>query len=228
MSEKMTFSEDIRLLEALLFAAPEPLSIGEIEKRITLARPVETVLDELLVHYEGRGIVLQQIGKGWAFRTAVDLGPALTELKVVQKKLSKAAMETLAIIAYHQPVTRAEVEEVRGVQVSKGTVDVLLETGWIKMRGRRRAPGRPITYGTTGLFLDQFGFSRLDELPGLNELKGAGLLSGALPPGFDVPRPALEEGALLVDELPLEEHEAQGGEEDPLKFKQDGYFEDDK
>ena len=229
MADRQGLSEDLRLLEALLFAAPEPLSIGDIEKRVTFSGAVEPLLNELMALYQGRGIELKQIGSGWAFRTAPDLGPALTELKVVQRKLSKAALETLAIVAYHQPVTRAEVEDVRGVQVSKGTIDVLLETGWVKMRGRRRAPGRPITYGTTDLFLDQFGLPSLDALPGLAELKGSGLLDGALPPDFEVPRPELAEGVLSADELPLEaEDEGLGSEEDPLRFKEEGYFEDGK
>lgn len=222
MTEDPKFIADLRLIEALLFISAEPLSVADIEAQIDVGFDVLHILKALQTRYQGRGIEVRQIGPGWALRTAEDLSPLLTKYKVVQKKLSKAALETLAIIAYHQPVTRAEVEDVRGVQVSKGTLDVLLETGWVKMRGRRRAPGRPITYGTTDLFLDQFGFGSLDELPGVNELKGAGLLDGALPPDFEIPRPeqTLEYG---LDEDPLDpDDEVLGaieGEDDPLFFK---------
>ena len=222
--------DELRLLEALLFAAPQPLSERDIEMHIDLSCTLTDLIEDLRAHYLGRGIELRQIGAGWAFRTAPDLGPLLQKYKIVQKKLSKAALETLAIIAYHQPVTRAEIEDVRGVQVSKGTLDVLLETGWIKMRGRRRAPGRPITYGTTDSFLDQFGLPSLDELPGLKELKGSGLLDSALPPDFDVPRPGEigDLAGLQVDEDPLDPADiALSSEEDPLRFKDDQAFEED-
>ncbi len=211
--------QEQRLLEALLFASGEPLKVADIEAQLDLTSDVNELLNALQEHYKGRGIELCQIGQGWAFRTSPDLGPLLTKYKHVQKKLSKAALETLAIVAYHQPVTRAEVEDVRGVQVSKGTLDVLLETGWVKMRGRRRAPGRPITYGTTDLFLDQFGLQNLNELPGLNELKGSGLLDSALPPDFDMPSPQNFQD-LSADEDPLDPTDlALGAEEDPLRFK---------
>jgi segregation and condensation protein B len=140
----------------------------------------------------------------WAFRTADDLSFLLEKQAVEQRRLSRAALETLAIIAYHQPVTRAEIEEIRGVSTSKGTIDVLLETGWIKLRGRRRAPGRPVTYGTTESFLEHFGFDQIQDLPGLNELRGAGLLDSSLPPGFSMPNPD-DAPTLRDDEEPLED-----------------------
>ena len=146
---------------------------------------------------------LSAIGSKWTFRTAGDLSWLLTKEAVIPKKLSRAAVETLAVIAYHQPVTRAEVEEIRGVVMSKGTFDVLMETGWIRPRGRRKAPGRPITYGTTEDFLSHFGLEALGDLPGLEELKGSGLLDNRLPPGFAVPMPS-DDPALRDDEDPLE------------------------
>lgn len=219
-------SEALRLLEAALFAAPEPLTVREISDQFTSLEDVPGLLAALEALYKGRGIELRQIGDGWAFRTAADLSPLLTRYRQVKRKLSKAALETLAIIAYHQPVTRAEIEDVRGVQTSKGTIDVLLETEWVRMRGRRRAPGRPITYGTTPLFLDQFGLARIDDLPGINELKGAGLLDGALPPEFKVPTP--DDGAALgPDEDPLDIEELLGAEEDPLRYASDGGIDED-
>lgn len=219
-------SEALRLLEAALFAAPEPLTVREISDQFTSLEDVPGLLAALEALYKGRGIELRQIGDGWAFRTAADLSPLLTRYRQVKRKLSKAALETLAIIAYHQPVTRAEIEDVRGVQTSKGTIDVLLETEWVRMRGRRRAPGRPITYGTTPLFLDQFGLARIDDLPGINELKGAGLLDGALPPEFKVPTP--DDGAAMgPDEDPLDIEELLGAEEDPLRYASDGGIDED-
>lgn len=215
--------DDLRLVEAMLFASAEPLSVRDIEAQVEGGGSVARIIEELVQIYAARGINLVQIGDGWAFRTAVDLAPLLTKYKVVQSKLSKVALETLAIIAYHQPVTRAEIEDVRGVQTSKGTLDVLLETGWVKMRGRRRAPGRPITYGTTNLFLDQFGLARVDDLPGLAELKGAGLLEGALPAEFAVPQPS-DDAKLRDDEEPLEDE--MGDEPDPLRFASDDLFDE--
>ena len=143
------------------------------------------------------------MGTKWAFRTANDLAWLLTHESVQPRKLSRAAMETLAIIAYHQPVTRAEIEEIRGVTTSKGSVDVLLETGWIRPRGRRKAPGRPLTYGTTAVFLSHFGLDAVADLPGLDELKGAGLVEGRLPAGFAVPIPS-DDPTLREDEDPLD------------------------
>ncbi len=219
-------SEPLRLLEAVLFVAPEPLTVREIAAQFEALDDVPALLDELEQLYAGRGVELRQIGEGWAFRTAPDLSPLLTRYRQVKRKLSKAALETLAIIAYHQPVTRAEIEDVRGVQTSKGTIDVLLESEWVRMRGRRRAPGRPITYGTTPAFLDQFGLVQIDDLPGLNELKGAGLLDGALPPAFQVPTPSDGE-ALGPDEDPLDMEELLGAEDDPLRYADGGDYGDE-
>jgi segregation and condensation protein B len=157
----------------------------------------------LQAEYAPRGVNLLRVAGKWAFRTANDLSWLLTKDSVVPRKLSRAAIETLAIVAYHQPVTRAEVEEIRGISAAKGTLDVLLETGWVRPRGRRKAPGRPVTYGTTEAFLSHFGLEALDDLPGLDELKGSGLLDGRLPPGFSVPSPS-DDPALRDDEDPLE------------------------
>ena len=219
--------DQLRLLEAALFASPEPMSVHDIETQFPLLEDVPALLAQLEDAYSGRGVVLRQSGDGWAFRTAADLGPLLTKYREVKRKLSKAALETLAIIAYHQPVTRAEIEDVRGVQVAKGPVDVLLETGGVRMRGRRRAPGRPITYGTSALFLDQFDLTRIDDLPGIKELKGAGLLDGALPPDFEIPAPD-DSAALQAGEDPYDpDDDLLGDEEDPLRFKTDGPFIED-
>jgi segregation and condensation protein B len=174
--------------------------------------------------YAQRGINLVRVGRKWLFRTASDLGWILSRERTDEKRLSRAALETLAIVAYHQPVTRHEIEDIRGVAISKGTLDVLLETGWVRLRGRRRAPGRPITYGTTEQFLLHFGLEQIGDLPGLEELKGAGLFDGRLPQGFGVPQPsdALElredEDPLEVDaeELDLgERHQESGDEAEP-------------
>ncbi|MFD2262622.1 SMC-Scp complex subunit ScpB [Lacibacterium aquatile] len=165
-----------RLIEALLFASDTPLGIEALAARLPEGTDVRAILRDLGRFYEGRGVALVETGGGWAFRTAADLGSLLSLTREVPRKLSRAAVEALAIIAYHQPVTRGEVEEIRGVQLSKGTMDVLLEAGWIKPRGRRMTPGRPITWGTTPGFLDHFGLTSLDDLPGVDELKAAGLL----------------------------------------------------
>jgi segregation and condensation protein B len=194
--------EMLRVIEALLFAASEPLSEEALGEHVPQGEDIRGLLEELQAFYAGRGINLVRVAGKWAFRTAEDLSFLLERYAVEERKLSRAALETLAIIAYHQPVTRAEIEEIRGVSTSKGTLDVLLETGWIKLRGRRRAPGRPITYGTTEAFLNHFGFNDIKDLPGLNELKGAGLLDGNLPPGFSVPEPD-DSAALKEDEEPL-------------------------
>jgi len=195
--------EHLRLLEALLFAASVPLDEKTLAARMPEDINVKDALRALQLEYAPRGVNLQKIGNKWTFRTAVDLSWLLTKEAIVPKKLSRAAVETLAVIAYHQPVTRAEVEEIRGVVMSKGTFDVLMETGWIKPRGRRKVPGRPITYGTTEDFLSHFGLETLTDLPGLDELKGSGLLDNRLPPGFAVPMPS-DDPALRDDEDPLE------------------------
>ncbi len=192
------------IVEALLFAASEPLDEASLAKHLGARDVVGQLLDELQTLYAGRGVNLVRVAGKWAFRTAEDLSFLLEHYSVEQRKLSKAALETLAIIAYHQPVTRAEIEEIRGVGTSKGSLDVLLEIGWVRLRGRRRAPGRPVTYGTTELFLEHFGFDTIRDLPGLAELKGAGLLDSNLPPGFSVPEPD-DSAALREDEEPLDD-----------------------
>ncbi|MBT3071286.1 SMC-Scp complex subunit ScpB [Rhodomicrobium sp. Az07] len=196
--------EKLRIVEALLFAAAEPLDEASLAKHLGAKDDVRQLLEELQQLYAGRGVNLVRVAGKWAFRTAEDLSFLLEHYSIEQRKLSKAALETLAIIAYHQPVTRAEIEEIRGVSTSKGSLDVLLEIGWVRLRGRRRAPGRPTTYGTTEAFLDHFGFDSIRDLPGLAELKGAGLLDSNLPPGFSVPEPD-DSMALRDDEEPLED-----------------------
>jgi|TARA_B100000614_G_scaffold261582_2_gene291622 segregation and condensation protein B len=180
----------MRMAEALLFAAAEPLDIDSLAARLPEGADVGAVIEDLQKTYESRGVNLVRIANKWMFRTADDLSFLMEREAVEQKRLSRAAMETLAIIAYHQPVTRAEIEEIRGVSVSKGTLDVLMETGWVRLRGRKRTPGRPVTYGTTEDFLIHFGLENVGDLPGLDELKAAGLLDGRLPPGFDIPTPS--------------------------------------
>lgn len=193
----------LRMVEALLFASNAPLAKADIASRLPEGSDIDGLLLELQHAYSGRGVNLVQVAGKWMFRTASDLAFLLQRDAGEQKKLSRPALETLAIIAYHQPVTRAEIEEIRGVSASKGTIDVLMELGWIRMRGRRRTPGRPITYGTTETFLVHFGLDAIGDLPGLEELKGAGLLDGRIPPGFAVPEPKDSE-ALTEDEDPLD------------------------
>ncbi len=205
--------EQMRIVEAMLFAASEPLDDASLAQHLPSATNVKSVLEAVQADYATRGVNLVRVSGKWAFRTAADLSWLLEKHTVEERRLSRAALETLSIIAYHQPVTRAEIEEVRGVTTSKGTLDVLLETGWIRPRGRRRAPGKPITYGTTAAFLEHFGLDAVQDLPGLNELKAAGLLDGNLPPGFRVPEPT-DVAALMPDELPLDGDEAHQGEFD--------------
>jgi segregation and condensation protein B len=202
-SEAEARPEHMRLLEALLFAAAVPLDEKTLGSRLPEDVDLKASLRALQAEYSTRGVNLVRIAGKWTFRTAGDLSWLLTKEATVPKKLSRAAIETLAVIAYHQPVTRAEVEEIRGVVMSKGTFDVLMETGWIKPRGRRKVPGRPITYGTSEDFLSHFGLEVLGDLPGLEELKGSGLLDHRLPPGFAVPMPS-DDPALRDDEDPLE------------------------
>jgi segregation and condensation protein B len=196
--------EKLRILEAVLFAASEPLDESKLVEFFTAKDDIGALLEELQNLYAGRGVNLMRVAGKWAFRTAPDLSFILERYSVEPRKLSRAALETLAIIAYHQPVTRAEIEEIRGVSTSKGTLDVLMEMGWVRMRGRRRAPGRPVTYGTTDTFLEHFGLDGVKDLPGLAELKGAGLLDSNLPPGFTVPEPH-DSPILTPDEDPLED-----------------------
>ena len=196
--------EDVRIAEALVFAAAEPLEESVIAQRLSERADVGAVMEELQRIYEGRGVNLVQVARRWMFRTADDLAWALARDRDEKRKLSRAALETLAIVAYHQPVTRADIEQIRGVAVSKGALDVLMEARWVRLRGRRKAPGRPITYGTTTDFLVEFGLNAIADLPGLDELKGAGLFEGKLPAGYDVPQPD-DASALRVDEEPLED-----------------------
>lgn len=179
----------LRMTEALLFASAEPLSADDIAGRLSEGADVNGLLRQLQDLYAERGVHLVQVAGKWSLRTAPDLSFLLSRHAVEQKRLSRAAMETLAIIAYHQPVTRAEIEQIRGVATSKGTLDLLLEATWIRMRGRRRAPGRPVTYGTTDAFLSHFGIDTVADLPGVDELKGAGLLDSRVPSDFSVPEP---------------------------------------
>jgi segregation and condensation protein B len=191
----------LRMLEAVLFAAAEPLDEATIAERLPPDADVPKLLEELTQVYAKRGVNLVRVAGRWAFRTAPDLAHILQRNAIEQKRLSRAAMETLAIVAYHQPVTRAEIEEIRGVTINKGTLDILLELGWVRMRGRRRVPGRPVTYGTTDAFLMHFGLDKVSDLPGLDELKAAGMLEGRIPSGFGVPSPS---DSLAMDEDPLE------------------------
>jgi segregation and condensation protein B len=189
-----------REVEALLFAAAGPLSLADLARRLPEGADVEAAIKALAERYKGRGVTLAEVGGRWRFQTATDLGWLMSEEREEPRRLSRAAQETLAIIAYHQPVTRAEIEAVRGVQASKGTLDLLLELSLVRMRGRRRSPGRPVTYGTTELFLEKFGLANLSDLPGAAEMKAAGLLGLDLPPDFMPPDPA----AMDPDEDPLE------------------------
>ena len=194
---------NLRILEAILFASDEPLDANTLLAYLGEGVRVIECLETLQQRYAGRGINLVRRGDKWAFRTAEDLGFLLRRDEQETRPLSRAALETLSIIAYHQPATRAEIEEVRGVATGKGTLDLLMEAGWIRMRGRRRTPGRPVTYGTTDAFLDHFGLESLSDLPGLDELKGSGLLSGRLPANLQIPLP-FEGTALRDDEDPLD------------------------
>ena len=196
-------AEELRLLEAMLFASSEPLDEKALAERLPQGVDVHAALLRLQEDYATRGVHLVRIGGKWTFRTASDLSWLLSKESVETRKLSRAAIETLAIIAYHQPVTRAEIEEIRGVTTSKGSVDVLLETGWIRPRGRRKTPGRPLTFGTTEAFLSQFSLEALGDLPGLEELRGTGLLDSRLPTSFSIPTPS-DDPALREDEEPLE------------------------
>lgn len=207
--------EHKRMVEALLFAAADPLDEKTIADRLPAGAAVSELIALLAADYEGRGVVLAKVEKKWRFVTAPDVGHVLEKEKVSARKLSRAALETLAIIAYHQPCTRADIEDVRGVQVAKGSLDQLLEIGWVKMRGKRRdAPGRPTLYGTTEAFLEHFGLETVTDLPGLADLKAAGLLDARLPPGFSVPSP--------VDGEDEEDDETEESGEFAQDFLEDG------
>lgn len=185
----------LRLLEAILFASAEPLAERQLAERLPAGNDIRRLLTMLADDYAARGVNLVQAGGTWAFATAPDLADALALERRVEKKLSRAAIETLAIVAYHQPVTRGEIEEIRGVQLSKGTLDVLFEQGWIAPRGRREVPGRPMTWGTTDSFLRQFSLASLADLPGIEELRSAGLLDA---------RPAIQTLCPEGEEPPVE------------------------
>ncbi|HYF56252.1 MAG TPA: SMC-Scp complex subunit ScpB [Salinarimonas sp.] len=206
-----------RIAEAILFAAREPVPAAAIAERLPQGTDAEAVLRDLSRFYAGRGVNLVRVAGAWAFRTAPDLSYLLSRDRVEPRRLSRAALETLAIVAYHQPVTRAEIEDIRGVSTAKGTLDTLIETGWVRLRGRRKSPGRPVTYGTTPAFLGHFGLDSIADLPGLEELKATGFVEGGLPPGATIPLPS-DDSTLREDEDPLEDPdlfaplEPEGGE----------------
>lgn len=199
-AERLHLAEAVRMAEAIVFASTEPVSDKQIAQRLPDGLDIAAVMAELQQVYARRGVNLVRVGDAWAFRTAGDLAFLMSRDTVQQRKLSRAALEVLAIVAYHQPVTRAEIEDIRGVETSKGTLDTLLETEWIRMRGRRRTPGRPVTYGTTDNFLDHFALEEIRDLPGMDELKGAGLLSNRMPANFSMPLPPSDPDLLGEDE----------------------------
>ncbi len=199
-AERLHLVEAVRMAEAIIFASTEPVSDAQLAQRLPDGLSIPMVMEELREIYARRGVNLVRVGVAWAFRTAPDLAFMMTRDTVQQKKLSRAALEVLAIVAYHQPVTRAEIEDIRGVETSKGTLDTLLETEWVRMRGRRRTPGRPVTYGTTDGFLDHFGLEEIRDLPGIEELKGAGLLAARMPANFSMPVPPADPEELTEDE----------------------------
>ena len=210
--------EPIRVLEAMLFASSAPLTMNAMRERLPADADLGGMLMELQKSYEGKGVHLVEMNGSWAFRTATDLADALKISKQMQRKLSRAAMETLTIIAYHQPVTRAEIENIRGVDTSKGTLDVLMDCGWVKPGRRRETPGRPLTWGTTTTFMDHFGLETLSELPGLDELKASGLLDRR--PAID----ALNTGDLFAaEEEEIEEMAAaaEAEDEEAVVFEED-------
>lgn len=198
--EQQRLVRAIRIAEAILFASVEPVAGKTLAEHLPDDVSVDAVMGELTAAYADRGVNVVRVDAAWAFRTAPDLGFLLRRDALQVRKLSRAALEVLATIAYHQPVTRAEIEDVRGVETSKGTLDLLLESGWVRLRGRRRTPGRPVTYGTTPAFLDHFGLSELRDLPGLEDMKGAGLLSPRMPSNFAVPMPPADAELLSPDE----------------------------
>jgi segregation and condensation protein B len=169
-------AQELRLMEALLFASGEPVTEEALARHLDAAADLPRLLSVLAEAYAGHGVNLVRLAGGWAFRTAPDLAPKLRIERPILRKLSRAAVETLAVVAYHQPVTRAEIEEIRGVALGKGTIDILMEAGWVRPKGRRVSPGRPLLWVTTPAFLVHFGLDSLKELPGLDELRATGLL----------------------------------------------------
>lgn len=209
--EEPTTAEEIearalRIIEALLFASTAPMDEKALAEHLPDNLAIEPLIARLIEHYEGRGVTLQRVANGYAFRTAPDLARHLTIYRSVARRFSRAALEALAIIAYHQPITRAEIEAIRGVGLSRGTLDQLLEAGWIKPKGRRAVPGRPVTWVTTADFLSHFGLNSLDDLPGVEELRSAGLLE---------PLPVGMPGGLPADEIVDEPSEAEDDEPPP-------------
>ncbi len=202
--------EQVRMVEAILFASAEPVSKTEIEDRLPHGCDVPEALAHLRKRYEGRGVAVVRVGDNWAIRTAPDLGFLMQKERVETRKLSRAAIETLAIIAYHQPTTRAEIEEIRGVSVSRGTIDLLLELNWIKFGRRRMTPGRPVTFIVTQEFLDHFGLESARDLPGVKELRDSGLLDNRPPPGA------------------MPGAEAEGAEDDEDAYADEDYADDDE
>ncbi len=203
-------ADGVRRAEAVLFASDEPIDAQTLAAALPPGIEPGDVLVKLKEHYRGRGVQLVEVAGKWRFQTAPDLSFLFEETREQQRPMSKAALETMAIIAYCQPATRAEIEDVRGVQVSTGTLDVLMAAGWIRPRGRRRSPGRPITYGVTEAFLLHFGLDSIDSLPGKDELKAAGMLSAEIPAGFEFAGPIRNPlTGEIEDELPLEEGEFQ-------------------
>lgn len=214
------------MLEGMLFAAPEPVPETSLAERLPEGTDVAALLRDLAALYTGHGVNLVQVAGKWAFRTAPDLADSLKIEINVARKLSRAAVETLAIIAYHQPVTRGEIEEIRGVALSKGTLDLLLEIGWIRPVGRRRTPGRPVTWGTSPAFLDHFNLNSLSDLPGVDELKAAGLLDTrpvrTIFGEVSVLKPDAEDGAADDgDDTEDDGETAPPDEEEGLEFEQD-------
>lgn len=197
--EAPPMGEQERMVEAILFATAEPISLRELSARMPHGSDPAEALVHLRKRYEGRGVNLCKVGDAWALRTAPDLGFLMQRETVETRKLSRAAVETLAIIAYHQPVTRAEIEEIRGVSVSRGTVDQLLEMEWVRFGRRKLTPGRPVTFVVTQEFLDHFGLENARDLPGLKELRAAGLLENRPPPGLGVPGPREEDEEETVE-----------------------------
>lgn len=204
----MDRDQHLRIVEAMLFAATEPLSLEKLKAFLPEQADAISLIEDLQANYANRGVNLVQVAGNYMLRTSPDVAFVLRRETVQQKKLTKAGLETLSIVAYHQPVTRAEIEDIRGVAISKGTLDTLLDIGWVRMRGRRKTPGRPVTYGTTDGFLRHFSLNEITDLPGLHELKAAGLLEGNLPPGFDMPLPKMSDD-LTEDEDPLDGTEVQ-------------------
>jgi segregation and condensation protein B len=196
--------QDLRLLEALLFASAQPLDETVLASRLPEGAEIVGLLAELVETYRNRGVTLEKVAGGWTFRTAADLAPRLMLERLVSRKLSRAAIETLAIIAYHQPVTRTEIEEIRGVVVNRGILDTLMESGWIRPKGHKQTPGRPATWVTTPEFLVHFGLDGLADLPGIDELKAAGLLD---------PRPATSLTDMVADSAPAEPPDEEGDDE---------------